>query len=234
LIEAKQSTTMITLTRYSVALPPTPQRTQVPAQLQLSRPALAQSTHSTSSSGSVSTPSSRILRLIFSLIFITFYLPTRLRVVLPGLHLFLATFYGSGTPLICLSIVYLEFSGYHPLRLWTHTHTSPPQIMTMPPPHNPNAHVADVEDAERRFHVPATSLEVLGASDDVAEPWKHFSASFTSAKCFYTTSLHPANNPTHQEAQEVPKLTKGAWCTATKMTKLPPGGTWCQGATWNG
>jgi hypothetical protein len=87
--------------------------------------------------------------------------------------------------------------------------------MTTPPPHNPNAHIADVEDAERRFHVPVTSLEVLSASDNVAGPWKRFSASFTLAKCFYTTPLHPANNPTHQEAQEVPKLAKGAPCTAT-------------------
>ena len=79
----------ITPTPYystSVVPPPTRQKTQVPAQLQPSRPASAQSTRSTSSSGSVSTPSSRILSLIFSLIFVTFYLPTRLRVVLPGPH----------------------------------------------------------------------------------------------------------------------------------------------------
>jgi hypothetical protein len=40
---------------------------------------------------------------------------------------------------------------------------------------------ADVEDAERRFHVSATSLEALSASNDVAETWKCFSATSTSA-----------------------------------------------------
>jgi hypothetical protein len=36
---------------------------------------------------------------------------------------------------------------------------------------------ADVEDTEKYFHVPATLLRALSAIDDVAETWKHFSAS---------------------------------------------------------
>ena len=86
---------------------------------------------------------------------------------------------------------------YEPTNM-PHTH----QIMTTPPPHDPNAHVADVEDAEKRFHVLATPSEVLSASDDVAGTWKCFSVSSTSAKYLYTPSLHCATTPINQEAQE--------------------------------
>jgi hypothetical protein len=41
---------------------------------------------------------------------------------------------------------------------------------------------ADVEDAEKRFHVPATSSEALSTSDSDAGTQRRFSASYTLAK----------------------------------------------------
>jgi hypothetical protein len=72
-----------------------------------------------------------------------------------------------------------------------------------------------VEVAERRFHVSATSLEALSASNDVAETWKRLSASSTSAPHSPNIPLRSAANPIHQEAREVPKCVKVHQCTAT-------------------
>ena len=121
-----------------------PQRTQVPAQLQLSRPASAQSTCSTSSSGSVSMPSSRhpephLCNLLSANAFESS--PAGAAPISGNIlwvwDPFNMSFY-------CLSGVL-----WPPSVLWTHTHTFPTrQITTMPPPHNHNAHITDVEDAE--------------------------------------------------------------------------------------
>ena len=105
--------------------------------------------------------------------------------------------------------------------------------MTTPPPHDPNAHITDVGDAERRFHVLATPLEVLGTSDDVAGTWKHFSASSTSAKILHVISPCCATNPINQEAQGVPFLAKVHTAQPPPCDKPPHERTWCHGVVWN-
>ena len=108
------------------------------------------------------------------------------------------------------------------------------QTTAMPPPHDPNTHVADVEDAERCFHVPATLLEVLGASDDVARTWKCFSVSSTSAKILHAIPPRCATNPINQEAQGVPFLTKAQAAQPPPRDKPPRECTWHHGVVWNG
>jgi hypothetical protein len=73
-----------------------------------------------------------------------------------------------------------------------HTSATPPNGQTnnhdnLLPPHAP---FFDVEAAEKRFHVPATSLLALSTSDDVAGTCKHFPAPSPSAKCYIMTPLH--------------------------------------------
>ena len=102
------------------------------------------------------------------------------------------------------------------------------QMMTTPPPH-----VADVEEAERRFHVPAMPSELLGASDDIAGTWKCFSASSTLAKILYVISPRCATNPINQEAQGVPFLAKVHTAQPPPCDKPPHERTWCHGVVWN-
>ena len=82
------------------------------------------------------------------------------------------------------------------------------QITTIPPSHDPHTYIADVEAAEKCFHVPATPSEVLSTSDDIARAWRCFSVSSTSGKYLYTTPLCFATSLINQEAQEWPKCTK--------------------------
>src|SRR6266852_7768427 len=67
-----------------------------------------------------------------------------------------------------------------PHTLGSHT-PSTCKIMTTPPPHNAHTPITNMEDAEKRFHVPVSLSEVLGASNDVAGTWKCFSAPLMSA-----------------------------------------------------
>ena len=105
--------------------------------------------------------------------------------------------------------------------------------MTTPPPHDPNAHIANMEDTERRFHVPAMPLEVLGTSDNVTGTWKRFSASSTSVKILYMIPLHYATDPINHEAQEVPILVKVHAAQPPTPNKPPHEHTWCHGVVWN-
>jgi len=73
-------------------------------------------------------------------------------------------------------------------------------------PHDPHAHVADVEVAEKCFHGLATSSD---ASNDVAGTWKHFSAAFSSVTCSPITPLRRHDLSFTPEAHEVPKHTGG-------------------------
>ena len=107
--------------------------------------------------------------------------------------------------------------------------------MTMtPPPHDPNAHIANVEDTERCFHVPVTPSEVLGASNNVAGTWKHFSVSSTLAKILHAIPPHCETNPINQEAQGVPFLAKVHAAQPPLCDKPPCVRTWCHGVVWNG
>jgi hypothetical protein len=69
-----------------------------------------------------------------------------------------------------------------------HHQTAKPTATTTPC--HPHPYFANIEVAEKRFHVSATSLLALSASDDIAGTWRHFSAAFSSAKCYVTVPLH--------------------------------------------
>src|SRR5712691_11052658 len=104
------------------------------------------------------------------------------------------------------------------------------QPTTTPPYHNPHTHVADVEVAERCFHVSATSLEALSASNDVAKTWKRLSASSTSAPHLSNVPLPSTINPTNREAREVPEHEK---VQGPHPWFLPFSPLHCSGVTWD-
>ena len=95
--------------------------------------------------------------------------------------------------------------------------------MTTPPPHDPNTHVTDVEDAERHFHVPVMPSEVLGTSDNVAGTWKHFSASSTLAKILHVISPCCATNPINQECLFLQKCMLHSYHHAINHLMSAPG-----------
>ena len=75
----------------------------------------------------------------------------------------------------------------------------------MTTPHDLPARVADMEAAEKRFHVPATSSDGASASNDVAGTWKCFPAAFLSATHSFITPLRCHDLTFTPEALYVPK-----------------------------
>jgi hypothetical protein len=94
--------------------------------------------------------------------------------------------------------------------------------MTNTTPYDSHPHVADVEVAEKRFHVRQHRRMALSASSDVAGTWKCFSTASSSATCSPITPL--CHHTTHftPEAHKVRKCAGGQKPPAIICIFKPP------------